>query len=56
MSKDVIGELRDAGVENITTWGVDTFADAQAAFASGLNGVSSKNLELLAELRKAGLS
>ncbi len=55
VSKDVIGELRDAGVEDITTWGVDTREDAQAAFASGLNGVNSKNLELLAEL-KAGLS
>lgn len=54
VSKDVIGELRDAGVEDITTWGVDTRADAQEAFASGLNGVNSKNLGLLAELRREG--
>ena len=56
VSKDVIGELRDAGVEDITTWGVETHEEAQAVFASGVNGVTSKNLEMLAELRKAGLS
>ena len=54
VSTDVISELRDAGVEDITTWGVGTQADAQAVFASGLNGVSSKNLVLLAELRQDG--
>ena len=54
VSKDVIRELRDAGVEDITTWGVDTREDARAAFASGLNGVNSKNLELLAGLRTEG--
>ena len=53
--KDVIRELRDAGVEDITTWGVETREEAQAVFASGVNGVTSKNLEMLTELRKAGL-
>jgi glycerophosphoryl diester phosphodiesterase len=54
VSKDVISELHDAGVEDITTWGVDTREDAQKAFASGLNGITSKNLALLAELRIEG--
>ncbi len=51
---DVIDELRDAGVEDITTWGVETREEAEAAFASGVNGVTTKNLELLAELRREG--
>ena len=54
VSTDVINELHDAGVEDITTWGIDTRKDAQTAFASGLNGINSKNLELLAELRREG--
>ena len=54
VSKDVIGELREAGVEDITTWGVETREDAEAVFACGVNGVTSKNLELLVELRREG--
>ena len=53
---DVIGELRDAGVEDITTWGVETREEAEAMFASGVNGVTTKNLELVAELRGEGAS
>ena len=52
VSQDVIGELRDAGVEDITTWGVETREEARAAFSGGVNGITSGNLELLAELRR----
>ncbi len=56
VTKDVIDELRAAGVKDITTWGIDDREAAQAVFANGVNGVTSGNLELLAEIRRGELS
>ena len=55
VTKGVIDELRSAGVEDITTWGIYDREAAQAVFASGVNGVTSGNLELLAEIRRGEL-
>jgi glycerophosphoryl diester phosphodiesterase len=52
VTKDLISELRDAGVQDITTWGIEDREAAQAVLANGVNGITSKNLELLSELRK----
>lgn len=52
VTKDVIDELRDAGVQDVTTWGIEDKQAAQAVLASGVNGITSKNLELLSELRR----
>jgi glycerophosphoryl diester phosphodiesterase len=54
VTKEVISELRSKGVADITTWGVETAQRAREMFDRGVNGVTSQNLELLAELRKGG--
>lgn len=54
VTEDVIEELRDAGVQDITTWGIEDREAAQAVLASGVNGITSKNLDLLSELRREG--
>ncbi len=54
VTRDVIEELRDAGVQDITTWGIEDREAAQAVLASGVNGITSKNLDLLSELRREG--
>ncbi len=54
VTKDIIEELRSSGVQDITTWGIEDREAAQAVFASGVNGITSKNLDLLSELRREG--
>ncbi len=52
VTKDIVDELRAAGVQDITTWGIEDMQAAQDVLASGVNGITSQNLDLLSELRR----
>lgn len=52
VTNDAIDELRNAGVRDITTWGIEDKEAAQAVLESGVNGITSQNFDLLSELRR----
>jgi len=52
VSKETVAGLREKGVQDITTWGVETEEQAREVFECGVNGLTSQNLALLENLRK----
>ena len=52
LSTEIVQELKESGVRTMTTWAVETKADARRVLGYGVTGVTSKNLVLLAAIRK----
>ena len=56
LSAEIVQELKQSGVRTMTTWAVETEADARRVLDYGATGVTSKNLALLAAIRRGELS
>ena len=52
LTREIVAELREAGVTSIITWAVETAEDAARVFDYGVSGVTSDSLELLISIRK----
>ena len=55
LSAEVVQDLKQSGVRTMTTWAVETEADVRRVLGYGATGVTSKNLALLAAIRKGSL-
>lgn len=56
LSAAVIDELKSCGVRLMTTWAVETEADARRVLGYGATGITTKNLALLAAIRNGELN
>ncbi len=55
LSAEIVQELKRSGVRTMTTWAVETEAEARRVLDYGATGVTSKNLALLAAIRRGEL-
>ena len=55
LSAEIVQELKQSGVRTMTTWAVETEADARRVLGYGATGVTSKNLVLLAAIWRGEL-
>ncbi len=56
LSAEIVQELTQSGVRTMTTWAVETEADARRVLDYGETGVTSKDLALLAAIQRGELS
>lgn len=56
LTRDIVDELRDAGVESIITWAVETEETARRVLGWGVTGITSDDLDLLGAVRDGALS
>ena len=56
LTREIVDEVRAAGVERMITWGVVTREKARAVLAWGVSGVTADSLALLAAIRSGELN
>jgi hypothetical protein len=52
LTREIVDELKDSGVETIVSWHVDTVEHAREVLGWGVRGITTSNLELLVALHR----